>query len=242
MALTEIELIYQAAADLVGEIEITENSNQNVKPYSTCARHYPQARDEIVRGYAWNEATELAVCLEDSTKPAHTFTHRFALPSDCLRPLHTTRPRLDWRIMGDYTYTKYRLEVESYTVGDDYYAGQYLQVDNVTYLINTNFTATSWAADISNCTTKNGDYGIIKLEYVKSLDNPTDWSVQLRQAIILNLAAKIVVPITSDQERRTTILEELHRLVLPHAFVLDAMQGKPKQFFYSEYLDSRGEI
>ena len=240
MALTDRELIFVAAVDLIGEIEINESSNKLVKPYSTCERHYVQARDEMIRGYAWNEATELALCLEDSTAPAHTWTYRFTLPDDCLRPLHTSRPRLDWRILGNYVYGNYKITPGTYAVGTEYKVGQYLTQESVTYRVSMNFTATTFAADTINLTTQNGDYGYIELDYVKSLDDPTTWSVDLRQAIILNLAAKIVIAITSDQERRQSLLEELHNLVLPHSRAIDAMQGKPQQFFYSSIIDSRG--
>ncbi len=241
MALTDVELIYAAAADLIGEIEINDDSDQDVKPYSTCDRHYEQARDEMIRGYAWNEATELALCLEDSTVPSHTWTYRFSLPDDCLRPLHTSRPRLNWRILGGFAYGNYKITPGSYSVGTEYKVDQYLSYESITYKIHTAFTATVWATDNSAyLTTLNADYGYIELEYVKELEDPTTWSVDLRNAIILNLAAKIVIPITSDQERRTALLEELHSLVLPHSRAIDAMQGKPQQFFYSSIIDSRG--
>lgn len=242
MALTDIEKVYQEAVDLIGEIEINEDSDHDKKPYVTCVRHYDQARKEMVRGYAWNEATDLALLLEDATKPPHTYTYRFPLPDDCLRPMSTTQPVQDWRVLGDFIYTNYKLGPDSYTVGDDYYAGRYLTVDDVTYLINTNFTATEWTTDISYCTTQVEDYGFIEIEYVKTMETPADWSADLRHAIILNLASKIVVPITSDQEARKNLLEELHSLILPHAHAIDAMQGKPKQFFGSEYIRARWEL
>jgi hypothetical protein len=241
MALTDIEEVYAEAVDLIGEIELTDTSDHNIKPYSTCARHFPQARDEMVRGYNWNEATEHALCLEDATKPVHTWSVRFPLPDDCLRPLFTTRPTLKWQPFGGYIHTDYKLDADSYTVGKDYYAKQYIQESNITYLINSDFTATNWGVDITYCTTQIGDYGYIELEYVKKLDEPASWSVDLRHAIVLNLASKIVVPITADRKARTELLQELHELVIPHSIAIDAMQGTPKQFFYSEILRSRGE-
>jgi hypothetical protein len=235
MALSEIELVYAEAVDLIGEIEITESMSHTVKPYSTCVRHYENAKNEIIRGYAWNEATEPALCLQDGTTPVHSWLYCFPLPPDCLRPMHTSRPREEWRIMGGYAYTDYKISPAGYTVGKEYKTGQYLSVDSITYLIQNDFTATTWATDISYCTTKNADYGYIELEYVKRLDSPDDWSIDLRHAIVLNLACKIVVSITSDTKRRATMLEELHQLVLPHAMWVDAMQGKPKQQFYSDW-------
>ena len=193
----------------------------------------------MIRGYAWNEATDLALCLENSTKPVHTWTYKFALPSDSLRPLFTTRPRENWRVLGGFAYTNYKIQPASYTQGVEYFTGQYLSREDITYKIDTDFTATTWATDSVNCTSQIGDYGYIELEYVTQLSDPLDWSVQLRQAIILNLATKIAVPITSSHELRKSLLEELHSLVLPRALFLDAMQGKPKQFFYSDYTDSR---
>jgi len=241
MALSTVEQVYQEAVDLIGEHQLTDTSPTGQKPYSTCAIHYPRARDEIIRGYAWNEATELALCLQDSTTPAHTWTYRFLKPSDCLRIITTSRPKQKWRVIGNYIYTDYKYTPGSYTVGTSYTAGQYLSYSSVTYQVTAAFTATSWAADASKCTSKGGDYGYIEVEYAKQLSDPTTWSAQLRQAIVLNLATKIVIPITSDYQRRTSLLEELWKMVLPHAFALDAIEGKPKQFFYSDFIDSRGE-
>lgn len=239
MALTEEQKIYAEAADLIGDIEITENSDQNTKPYSSCVRHYPQAKNEIIRGYAWNEATELALSLEDATTPSHTYLFRFPLPSDCKRIIATTKPREPWRVLGNYIYTNYKWAPGEYETATEYKTGQYLSYSNITYLINTSFTSTSWASDSLNLISTGGDYGFIRVEYVKTLDNPADWSPQLRQAIILNLASKIVVPITGDPDRRTRLLEELYTLVLPHAQAIDAIQGKPKNFFDSDYIHSR---
>ncbi len=142
--------------------------------------------------------------------------------------------------MGNYAYTNYRLGPASYNVGTKYYAGRYLTVSDVTYLINNNFTATTWGTDISYCTTMIYDYGFLEIEYIKELPDPTGWSATLRQAIVLNLACKIIVPITADRKARQDMLEELYKLVLPHASALDAMTGKPKQFFNSDAIDSRG--
>lgn len=243
MALSETEKIYQAAADMIGEIEITTSSDTSIKPYSVCARHYEQARDEILRGYAWNEAVDYALCLESTVKPAHTWTYKFILPSDCLKPVTTTRPKEDWRGAGNYVYTNYKIAPDTYdSDGTDYYAGQFLSKDDTTYLINSSFTSSAWATDAYNCTSQGADLGYLELVYVKQLTDPTDWSAQLREAIILNLALKIVISLTGDYQRRTSLLEELHRVVLPKAQALDAMQGKPKQFFYSEYIDARDEI
>ncbi len=241
MALTIEELVYAEAVDVIGEIELDDDSDQSIKPYSTCARHFANARDEMIRGYAWNEATKYGLCLETSIKPLHTYSFRFALPSDLLRPITTSRPREDWRIVGSFAHTNYSLSPDTYTVAAIYQAGQYIKREDITYAVNTTFAATVWTTDASFCTTTNGDFGFIELEYVKKMDSPTDWSVDLRQAIVLNLASKIVIPITSDRERRKEIKEELHQLVLPHSMAIDAMSGKPKQMFYSDWTDSRGQ-
>ena len=105
MALTDIEKVYQEAVDLIGEIEINEDSDQDKKPYVTCVRHYPQARKEMVRGYAWNEATDYALLLQDAIRPKHTYTYRYPLPTDCLRPITTTRPKEMWRVVRSEEHT-----------------------------------------------------------------------------------------------------------------------------------------
>jgi hypothetical protein len=170
----------------------------------------------------------------------HTWSFRFSSPDDNLRVLGNTRPTEDWREAGKYTYTNYKIAPDSYTVGVDYKAGQFLQYENITYLINTDFTASVWASDLSSyLITQGGEYGFLELEYVKDLIDPNDWSITLRQAIVLNLASKIVIPITGELERRSALLEEYYKLVIPHAQALDAMTGKPKQFFYSSFLRAR---
>lgn len=241
MALTEIEKVYREAADLIGEITITDSSVTTEKPYSTCSYHYDNARKEIIRGYAWNEATELALCLEDGTTPAHTWSYRFPIPTGYLRPLYTSKPREDWRVLGDYIYTKYKLTAPDYAVGTTYYAGHYLSYSDVTYKIDTGFTATAWATDVAYLTSQIGDYGLIELDYVKDLTDPLDWSANLREAIVLKLAIKIAIPITGDRELRKDLVTELNQLVLPYAHVLDAMQGKPRQFIYSDITYARGQ-
>jgi len=239
MALSDVEKVYQEAVDLIGDYTISENSNQDEKPYSSCDLHYPQAKNEMIRGYAWNEGTKLALLLQDATRPAHTYQYRYPLPTDCLRPITTTRPKDDWRVLHGFVYCSYKFMPDHYTIGSTYYTGHYLQYLDVTYLVNSDFTATLWATDVNFLTTKLEPYGFIELEYVAKIETPADWSVDLRHAIILNLAAKIVVTLTGDGERRKELLEELHSLVLPHAHAIDAMQGKPKQFFFSDYTDSR---
>lgn len=50
-----------------------------------CALHYHQIRQETLRMHPWNFALARAVLNPDATAPAFGFTHRFLLPTGCLR-------------------------------------------------------------------------------------------------------------------------------------------------------------
>jgi hypothetical protein len=60
---------------------------------------YPRSRDKLLASHPWNFATKRAVLAEDPTPPSFDFSHRFALPPDCLRVYGTDLPQpQEWAV------------------------------------------------------------------------------------------------------------------------------------------------
>lgn len=70
----------------VGGDAITDVDNTSVNG-ARCADLYPQIRDDLLRGHAWNFATKFSQLTENATAPAFDYENAFDLPSDWLRTI-----------------------------------------------------------------------------------------------------------------------------------------------------------
>lgn len=239
MALTEVESIYNLALGYIGEYEV-EGGVTTSKQYTLCARFYPRARDEILTRHLWNEAMEQDIVINEDEPPLSNFNYKFAIPTDCLRIVSVHMP-YDWHVFGEYILTNHASSPPTWSSSTNYYvAGQYVDYDGTTYLCDTSHEPSSAFADDSDkWTTQGNEYKILKIDYVKQLTDTTKWSELLKNAVALNLAAKVSVPITNDINVKNAMLNELERLVLPQARHVDAVQGTAKGYYYSQWLNSR---
>ena len=57
----------------------------------------------------------------------------------------------------------------------------------------------------------------ITVEYVSYSDDPDDWSQELTDCVVMQLAADACMPIAQDANVHEAILKELHSIVLPQA-------------------------
>ena len=235
MALTATENLYNISLSLIGEDEVTEGQT-STKQYLLCARHYAKARDEVLCSHLWNEAITRVMVVQSSTDPIFGFSHSYALPSDCLRIISIGDDVLDWQVEGSYVNTDFNIVPPTWAVDNDYVAGQYVSLSDVTYLCNvsnTSATATSPATDAVTWTTAGGDYTVAHVVYVKQLTDIDSFSPRLYDAIAHKLAIKIVVAITGDMKNKVQLVNEFEQIVMPAARSIDAAQGRPKKIFSS---------
>lgn len=83
------------------------------------------------------------------------------------------------------------------------------------------------------------DHRIVYVTYVTQLTDTTKYSPKLKQAIAMKLAIKIITGLTNDTRGKVDLINEFERLTMPKARSVDAMQGKPKPIFSSEWIRSR---
>lgn len=238
MALSATEQLWNESLGLLGQYEVTEGQT-STQQYILCNRFYVSARNEVLALHPWNEAITQALVLQDATAPLFEFNYKYALPTDCLRVLSIDEDIQHWEVQGGYVVTSKRVMPDQYQVGNEYEAGQYLSYNSVTYLIDTGFTATAWATDVANLTSQTGDYGYVKMTYIRQLTDPADFSVKLRGAIVHKLAIKIATSITNNPKVKLDLVNEFERLVMPQARSVDAMQGRIKTNYNSEWLRAR---
>ena len=86
----------------------------------------------------------------------------------------------------------------------DYLAGEYISSDtsgsDLTYLVDTAFTSSSEASDISTyCTSQAGDYEILKVEYIYQHSTLGTWPVYAVQCLVINLARMLSSPIKQNE-------------------------------------------
>ncbi len=83
--------------------QISSLDQPNSKAARTCKRWYPVVRDELLRSYFWNFATDWIAIAE--VLPAPTggkFLKAFEIPEDCLRVLEVANiAKADWTVGKD---------------------------------------------------------------------------------------------------------------------------------------------
>ena len=80
---------------------------------------------------------------------------------------------------------------------------------------------------------------VIYVEYIFQLTTTKLFSINLEEAISVQLAIKVITGITNDTKGKVDLINEFERLTMPKARSVDGAEGKPKPIFNSEWLRSR---
>lgn len=137
---------------------------------------------------------------------------------------------------------------DTYSIGDRVYLGSTLYYCNVANTASTSnspatdettWTAKTPATDTAVWTSQSGDYSVLYVEYIYYNTDTTSWSPRFLDAMVHNLAIKLVVPITNNPKNKDLLLQEYENLTLRKARSVDAQQGKPKTLFRSLWWNSR---
>ena len=259
MALTGPETIYNLALGYIGEYQVEEGAT-STKHYLLCARFYESSRDETLRAHPWNEAVKDVILYEYTDRPLFGYDRKYAKPSDCLRVLTVDnslgsdvsrrQPGIPaWQPKGDYIHSDAGETPPSWSSDKDYYDGQFFSYSSTTYEVLVTHTsdatgataALQIAVDVAagNIESKGGDYRIVYVEYIWSLTDTDKFSPQLKRAISVNLASKVITGLTNDTKGKIDLINEYERLVMPQARSIDGAEGKPRPIFSSEWLRSR---
>ena len=238
MALTAVEVVYNLALGLIGEYEVEEDKTTS-KQYKLCSRFYAEARDYVLSKHPWNEAMVDVIVMQETTGPLFGQTYKYAVPTDSLQVRGIGSDLYYWEVKGGYIQTDYGRTPDTWLTEEEYVAGQYVQVDAVTYLCGTSHTADTWAGDAAYWTTQVGDYLVLNVEYIKQLTDTTAWSVNLKNAIAHELAIKIVIGLTGDVSAKRDLLEQFNKDIIPNARSIDAVEGRLKRPYQSKWIRAR---
>jgi len=252
MAITLERIIYNMALGYIGEYYVSDDTATSTKQYVICNRYYSQARDEVLVSHPWNEAKVRIIIAQEADDPIFGYNERYAIPTDCLRVLsvndscgadvsNNQSNIAAWEVESDYILSDAGARPQSWSTGTDYYDGEFFTEDSVTYEVLVSHTADTIANDLAanNIVSAGGDYKVIYVEYITQLTDTTKYSPKLKQAIAMKLAIKIISHLTNDTKGKVDLINEFESLTMPKARSVDAMQGKPRRLFNSDWLRSR---
>ena len=112
---------------------------------------------------------------------------------------------------------------------------------SVTYEVLVTHTSDTVVADITsaNVAATGIDKDVVYVEYVFKQVDMDEWSAKAKAALALKLAAKIVVGLTGEEDKKKLLINEYERLTMPQARSADAAEGKPRPHFRSSWLAAR---
>lgn len=183
---------------LLGAKQIVINTTSTNR--TLCELFWADARDEILSAHPWNFAVKLANTIE-TTAPLGKYDHAFTVPSDCLRVLTVDEdPAVQWQRWGSTIVTNVSETPATYSDDEeDYVAGQYITVDDVTYLVDTAFTSSDETTDLASyCTSQSGDYAYLPVEYIWQVTDLSTYPSYAKKCVVLNLAIMLAPPIKQD--------------------------------------------
>jgi hypothetical protein len=190
---------------LLGATEITVGGTTD-QNHIYCTTFFDDARDEILANHRWNYAKKRAYIVERSNDPLFGYDKQYSLPDDWIRVWEIEEaPEAEWEVEGDLLLTNEGTAPLSYVVSDSYIVGQFITSDtsgsDLTYEVDTAFTATVEATDIAaNCTSQGGDFQILSIEYVYRRTDVDAWPISARQALIINLARMLAPAIKQNED------------------------------------------
>lgn len=127
MAVASETDIANRALSKLGDVRITDISQDNTKAARAMNHRFEFLRDLTISSYPWRFAMEIASLAADSTDPAWGFAKRYLLPTDCLRLITIG----DVAVNADTIGVQYRVGGEGFFPSDAPFEviGQYIHTD-----------------------------------------------------------------------------------------------------------------
>lgn len=197
-----------------------------------CNRFYASARDEILASHPWNCAVTRKKIIQTDA-PISGYSYAYNLPLDCLRVWRLIDWDYEYRVEGSTLVSDESETPDSWADETDYVANDVVTNDDITYTCIVSHTAGDddeepgvGANTDTYWTSSGGDYKCLPIVYIKQVTDISKWSPLLRQAIVLNLAIKLAIPLT-ESEKKSNELYAMLRDVLRRGKGIDAQEGTP---------------
>lgn len=248
MALTTAQLpICNDALALLSDIQI--DSDTTSKQYVVCNQFYDTAKEEVFAEHSWNELITMGEILEDEYPPLFSFSHRYALPSDCVRVIsigndtgtYDSQSDSFYRVEDGYIYTNYGITPATWSSDVKYPVGKYIVYNGTIYVCIREHGPDDLVTpvNITYWTESGEDLTLLRLRYISNDVDESKFSKTLRACIVHALAIKIVARITGDSAQRSALVNEYEQIIVRKARTIDGSQGRVRYPWKSWLLTTR---
>lgn len=173
----------------------------------------PQVRDSLLVSGSWTWADKSVVLTADAIAPEFKWKYRYALPADCLRIYRINDtgagvPESAWEIQGGYLLTDSVSEAPAWTTGRTYAVGAAVTEAGTVYRCATAHTAGTFATDLGAGKWAAWTGGVLAVEYISRVTDPTVYDNGFIECMAAQLAAKLAVPVAGDLKKAAMLTEE----------------------------------
>lgn len=188
--------VSNVALSRLGERRI-EDMNDGSKAAGLCKANFPFARRKTLRRYRWNFALR-TIELAQTNAPMAEWAYAFTLPGDCVRvcDLLQAEELPPSGIINPGGVTASSLPAKTWRL-------EWFKVEGQAVLT---------------------DAPRIFLKYVSDVDTLPYWDDLAIDVLALELATRIAIPLTGDDQKRADAIQELEQLVLAEARYIDSVE------------------
>ena len=233
---------------LLGAVQITIGSTTE-QNHIYCTTFFDDARDEILSAHRWNFAKKRSYAIQ-TTDPLFGYDNAYTKPTDCLKVLQIEQAAdAKFEVEGSLIVTDEGTTPSGWVTATDYLVGEYLSSDSsgadLTYLVDTAFTSSTEATDLTSyCTSQGADLDVLETEYIFQESTLANWPVYAKQAFVINLARMLAAPVKQDETVARNLQEMLYggpRITgyLDIARSHDAQEGGAMTFTTNTWINSR---
>lgn len=191
----------------------------------------PQVRDHLLLTGSWTWANKSAVLTAQTLWPEFKWTYAYNLPADCLRVYRvndtgTREPEAAWEIQGAQLFTDAESEAPAWLTGRAYTVGHAVTHEGSVYRCLLDHTAGTFATDLAANRWVLWTGGVICLEYISKVTDPTKFDNGFVEVLSTMLAAKLAVPVGNDLDKARLLTAEADSLLKTAAMRRDSTERR----------------
>lgn len=191
----------------------------------------PQVRDHLLLTGSWTWANKSTVLTADTLWPEFKWTYAYTLPADCLRVYRVNdtgdrQPEAAWEIQGGQLLTEVESEAPAWASGRAYSIGHAVTHEAKVYRCLVDHTAGTFATDLAANRWVLWAGGVLCLEYIAKVTDPTKFDSGFVELLSTTLAAKLAVPLGADVDKARLLAGEADALLKTSAMRRDSTERR----------------
>jgi len=190
-----------------------------------------QVRDHLLLTGSWTWANKSAVLTAETLWPEFKWTYAYTLPSDCLRiyrvnDTEARTPEAPWEIQGAQLLTDDESEAPAWLTGRTYAVGHAVTHQSQVYRCLIGHTAGTFATDLAANRWVLWTGGVLCIEYISKVTDPTKFDSGFVETLSTLLAAKLAVPLADDMDKARLLTAEADALLKTSAMRRDSTERR----------------